>query len=108
MPLLAALLERPDDRARYLAYAEALARRGEPRGELIARQARGEDAREFLAAHPDLDLPPQPPLPEAWDPAVTAPADGVEWFCGFWRSLHVWRFQMRDVEPVIAHPSARL
>jgi uncharacterized protein (TIGR02996 family) len=49
--LLAAVYANPDDLAARLVYADALNDLGDPRGELIARQCSGDDARELLAVH---------------------------------------------------------
>ncbi|HEY1547719.1 MAG TPA: TIGR02996 domain-containing protein [Kofleriaceae bacterium] len=49
--LLAAVYAHPDDIAARLVYADALADAGDPRGEFIARQCRGDEARDLLAVH---------------------------------------------------------
>jgi len=105
-PLLAELYAHPDDPAPYLVYGDVLQARGDPRGELIALQSTGRDAAQFLAAHPELAPPPSPGWPFPTDAPL--PADDIEWFCGFVKSMRATRFFIADVEALLAHPSLRL
>jgi uncharacterized protein (TIGR02996 family) len=51
--LLEAIYDAPDDDAPRLVYADALLERGDPRGEFIVRQCRGDAATDLLEEHGD-------------------------------------------------------
>ncbi len=54
--LLEAIYAAPDDDAPRLVYADALLERGDPRGELIARQCQGDPATDLVTEHGDRFL----------------------------------------------------
>lgn len=60
--LLAAIYASPDDDAPRLVYADALLERGDPRGEFIVRQCRGDAANDLIEEHGDGWLDELAPL----------------------------------------------
>jgi uncharacterized protein (TIGR02996 family) len=86
--LEAAILERPDDEAAYLVYADWLIERGDKLGEWIARSCRGATARDIYEARRD----------ELFGPVADSLdfLDGLVWSHGFLRAVRVSMPEERD------------
>jgi uncharacterized protein (TIGR02996 family) len=82
----AAIAASPDDEAAYLVYADWLQQRGDPRGELIVLQHRGQDdaARGLLQRHAEHFYGGLSARPSLLD---------VTWHLGFFRAC---RFSLDD------------
>ncbi|MFP2909743.1 TIGR02996 domain-containing protein [Pyxidicoccus sp. 3LFB2] len=118
--LEAAILQDPDTVDAYLVYADALQRRGDPRGELIARQhaALGatlrSEAWRFQGEADALIWEHEEVLLGALADAVESEELQLEWHLGFIRSARVAQADPDStldvpatVEALLAHPSGR-
>lgn len=98
--MIAAIVEAPDDEARYLAYGDWLLARDDPRGALM--HADGAWHAELLAQHP-----------RALAPRHHFDAAHVQWWRGFARGVvvkldpHQWRARhiSEDLPKLLVHPS---
>ncbi|HEY1813965.1 MAG TPA: TIGR02996 domain-containing protein [Kofleriaceae bacterium] len=84
--LEARLLEHPDDREAYMVYADHLQSLGDPRGELIALQANGRPADQFIAEHADALLGPLAEHQKTHDGRAD---EAFTWQLGFIRSARL-------------------
>lgn len=80
--LEAKLIENPDDVELRLVYADLLQSTGDPRGELIVLQQRGQDGAAYIAKHAGALLGPLQRFAKTFD---HEPKDAFAWHLGFIR-----------------------